>query len=109
MLISGQGCSTHFIHPLFKLSLLYLQNHLQHHTSIARDKDESKPNMYYLRNYVSLPSSVLHSWLYRLLKLGYRKPLTIEDLGCLPEEHLVTPNHQRFNKALHEEMVRNKA
>ncbi|XP_072031600.1 ATP-binding cassette sub-family C member 9-like [Amphiura filiformis] len=71
---------------------------------ITRHKEESNRNMKFLQSYASFPSSMLHLWITELLRLGYKKPLTLEDLGCLPEEHLVAPNHQKLKEAMLEEM-----
>ena len=61
--------------------------------------------MHFLQSYASFPSSILHCWMNNLLKLGSRKSLTLEDLGSLPEEHLVAPNYQKLKEAILKEMV----
>ncbi|XP_072021148.1 ATP-binding cassette sub-family C member 9-like [Amphiura filiformis] len=60
-------------------------------------------DMHYVQDYVNLGSELSFSWFNWLLKLGYKRPLEMEDLGTLPEAHNTRVKHERFYNAFEQE------
>ncbi len=61
--------------------------------------------MYFIQDYVSVWSELTYSWVNWLLKLGYERPLEMEDIGSLPEAHQAKINHKKFYAAYMQEKV----
>ncbi len=64
-----------------------------------------KPNMKYHHEYVDMFSAATFLWFNWVFNLGYKQPLEIEDLGCLPKQFTSKFNRYQFNKALKMEKV----
>ena len=61
--------------------------------------------MRYLQGYTNLMSGVFYWWMNWLYRLGYKRPLEIEDLGKLSKIHTTVYQRNRFTKALREARV----
>ncbi|XP_070559514.1 ATP-binding cassette sub-family C member 9-like isoform X2 [Ptychodera flava] len=76
------------------------------HSEKESYSDLQKDKMFYLYNYNNLLSRAMFSTLNWLLVLGYKRPLEVSDLGCLPE-HLSCKNiYRRFEEAYKAEKER---
>ncbi|RWS29225.1 ATP-binding cassette sub-family C member 9-like protein, partial [Leptotrombidium deliense] len=60
----------------------------------------------YMHPFASYLSKWTFAWLLPLLKLGYRRPIELEDLGELPKELLAEHQYTRFAKSYNEERQR---
>ncbi|XP_072025006.1 putative ATP-binding cassette sub-family C member 13 [Amphiura filiformis] len=65
-----------------------------------------KPNMKYHQDNASMFSSATFLWFDWVFHLGYKRPLEMDDLGCLPKQFTSKFNHHRFYKALKQENAR---
>lgn len=84
-----------------EITLLYLQRYLCKKSSFISGKDLL--NIRYLHPFVTVFSKATFFWLVPVLRLGYRKPLELDDLGNLPEEELAEYQFQRFYQVFLEE------
>ncbi|XP_078001214.1 ATP-binding cassette sub-family C member 9-like [Glandiceps talaboti] len=71
----------------------------------ANSDDLQLKNIYYIYQYTVLLRRITFSWLTWLLTLGYKRPLEMEDLGSLPDEHTVAQQHVLFQRAYMAEKV----
>ena len=62
--------------------------------------------LYINNEFVSLTSRITHSWLYDLLRHGYSKEITQQNLETLPMAHLADTNHAKWKSIVHKEFVR---
>ncbi|XP_070536210.1 ATP-binding cassette sub-family C member 8-like [Ptychodera flava] len=69
-------------------------------------RDLRKKAMYYNYEYTNIMSQVTYWSLNWLFVLGYKRPLEISDLGCLPEEYEAHYQYNLFNKAYETEKKR---
>ncbi|RWS12536.1 ATP-binding cassette sub-family C member 9-like protein [Dinothrombium tinctorium] len=69
----------------------------------AENEFSSSRTLRYLYPYASFLSKATYFWLFPLLKLGYERPIELDDLGILPKEQLAEHQYQIFNKAYSEE------
>ncbi|XP_071504808.1 ATP-binding cassette sub-family C member 9-like [Diadema antillarum] len=66
-------------------------------------RDLKGMDMYYMDWNVNLLSQVTYWWLNWLLRLGYKRPLEMSDLGALPLTHEANYNHNKFRDAFEKE------
>ncbi|XP_077982708.1 ATP-binding cassette sub-family C member 9-like [Glandiceps talaboti] len=93
---------------LVELNLLRTKVFKWCYTDAAENDDLHLKNMYYIYQYTALLRRMTYSWLTWLLTLGYKRPLEMEDLGCLPHEHTVAHQYHIFEKVYTAEMKRAK-
>ncbi|XP_072014907.1 ATP-binding cassette sub-family C member 8-like [Amphiura filiformis] len=79
-------------------------NYRYHLISDSQEKNKNQFETFFVSDYVSLPSHLTYSWLFELLQLGYRKALTLEDLGCIPEEHQAASSHHKLKENIEIEL-----
>ncbi|XP_071784244.1 ATP-binding cassette sub-family C member 9-like [Asterias amurensis] len=65
--------------------------------------DLTDPEMHFMDENCSMLSRITFYWLGRLLKIGFKHPVELKDLGSLPEIHQARFNHDRFMKVLEKE------
>ncbi|XP_078001329.1 ATP-binding cassette sub-family C member 9-like [Glandiceps talaboti] len=65
-------------------------------TEPEENDDLQLKDMHYIYQYTALLQRITFSWLTWLLSLGYKRPLEMADLGCLPDEHTVTHQYDIF-------------
>nr|XP_006820964.1 PREDICTED: ATP-binding cassette sub-family C member 9-like [Saccoglossus kowalevskii] len=69
-------------------------------------RDLRKGNLRFVHDYTSLMSRTTFHWLNWLLKIGYKRPIEVGDLGALPEKHGDIYQYGCFLKAYEKERVR---
>uniref|UniRef100_T1KHX7 Uncharacterized protein n=2 Tax=Tetranychus urticae TaxID=32264 RepID=T1KHX7_TETUR len=57
----------------------------------------------YLHPYSSILSKATFSWFCEILRLGYSRPIQLEDLGSLPKEQRTESQFEKFNKFFEQE------
>ncbi len=62
--------------------------------------------MKHYEDFVNTASFALFLWVRWLLKLGYKRPIEMRDLGTLPQVHQTKYNYQKLRKVFRREMVR---
>ncbi|XP_033643756.1 ATP-binding cassette sub-family C member 8-like [Asterias rubens] len=85
-----------------------LETFLGHSHEMTDDlpPDLRNPSMKFFLRYVSLPSKVLFHWELWLLRLGWKKPLEMSDLGDLSKMTSSRYNEYVFEKCINEEKER---
>ncbi|XP_038050112.1 ATP-binding cassette sub-family C member 9-like isoform X2 [Patiria miniata] len=64
--------------------------------------------MKFTQEFSSFISEVTYWWLNWVFRLGYKRPLEMEDLGQLPEVHSASYIHEKFKEAFKKEQERAK-
>ncbi|XP_072027036.1 ATP-binding cassette sub-family C member 9-like [Amphiura filiformis] len=87
------------------LSML-MQIYGRWHRKTTLENDLQKSNMRFYHQYANLFSASTFWWLHWLLSLGYKRPLQMSDLGCLPKRHSSKQNRAIFSRVLKEEKMK---
>ncbi|XP_077978183.1 ATP-binding cassette sub-family C member 9-like [Glandiceps talaboti] len=72
-------------------------------------RDLKKKNMHYVHAYTNMLSQIVYWSLNWLFAMGFRRPLEISDLGCLPEEFESRYQYKNFQRAYRKEKERTDA
>ncbi|XP_074600441.1 ATP-binding cassette sub-family C member 9-like isoform X2 [Brevipalpus obovatus] len=64
----------------------------------ASESGQDSFNVKYLHPYSSVISRTTFAWFFAILKLGYRRPITLEDLGTMPKEFSPEAQFKNFNQ-----------
>ncbi|XP_038050114.1 ATP-binding cassette sub-family C member 9-like [Patiria miniata] len=78
-------------------------------TSHKYDPLAPKDTMKFTQEFSSFISEVTYGWLNWVFRLGYKRPLEMEDLGQLPEVHSASYIHEKFKEAFKKEQERAKS
>ncbi|XP_070536031.1 ATP-binding cassette sub-family C member 9-like [Ptychodera flava] len=69
-------------------------------------RDLRKKSMYYTYKYTNLVSQITYWPVNWLFTLGFKRPLELTDLGCLPDEYESQYQYNHFRKAYEKEKAR---
>ncbi|XP_054166952.1 ATP-binding cassette sub-family C member 9-like [Oppia nitens] len=86
--------------PCFKRPEYVPTIELEDTVNIADITGHQTKQIKYLRNYSSIISKATFSWFLPILKIGYRRPLELDDLGQLPNRETSEYQFIRFIKSL---------
>ncbi|XP_072028464.1 ATP-binding cassette sub-family C member 9-like [Amphiura filiformis] len=89
---------------LFLLNGLVIQKCWQQ--TMHGDREDCADDMYYRSDFVNTLSKLTYWWLNWLPIFGYKRVVTIDDLGVLPIEHRTKRIHQSFMQAYEQEKER---
>ncbi|XP_077987765.1 ATP-binding cassette sub-family C member 9-like [Glandiceps talaboti] len=99
-------CIIYCLFLLIELNLLRTKVFGWCYTKDEYPRDLRRQDMTYIHDYTSLLSRITFQWLNWLLVLGYKRPVEMDDLGGMAEQHDVKHQYSRFLEAYEKEKKR---
>ncbi|XP_070204431.1 ATP-binding cassette sub-family C member 9-like [Littorina saxatilis] len=91
---------------IVELNLLRLQKYAFFSRSCRLKPPKDLEQTKYIQSYVNLLSKAVYWWITDVLVLGYKRPLTLSDLGELPKSERAIKHYKKLQMIFEEEKAR---